>query len=111
MPQSGDAAGEAPANLYATVHDARTKWQAAPEVPRVLQQDLAARYHQAIGRLVGTVAAPLSGLVTALNNLPAGLARQLQAIVDQGLIGGGAAAAPAAEAAEAPTSTETPTED
>ena len=64
-----------------------------------------------IGRLVGTVAAPLSGLVTALNNLPAGLARQLQAIVDQGLIGGGAAAAPAAEAAEAPTSTETPTED
>ncbi|WP_028061988.1 50S ribosomal protein L10 [Solirubrobacter soli] len=65
-----------------------------------------------IGRLVGTVAAPLSGLVTALNNLPAGLARQLQAIADQGLIGGGAAAAaPAAEVAEAPTSTETPTED
>jgi len=68
-----------------------------------------------IGRLVGTVAAPLSGLVTALNNLPAGLARQLQAIADQGLIGGGAAApaaaAPAAEATEEPTSTETPTED
>ena len=64
-----------------------------------------------IGRLVGTVAAPLSGLVTALNNLPAGLARQLQAIADQGLIGGGAAAAPAADVAEAPTSTETPTED
>ena len=67
-----------------------------------------------IGRLVGTVAAPLSGLVTALNNLPAGLARQLQAIADQGLIGGGAAApaaaAPAAEATE-DTSTETPTED
>jgi large subunit ribosomal protein L10 len=67
-----------------------------------------------IGRLVGTVAAPLSGLVTALNNLPAGLARQLQAIADQGLVGGGAAApaeaAPAAEATE-PTSTETPTED
>ena len=68
-----------------------------------------------IGRLVGTVAAPLSGLVTALSNLPAGLARQLQAIADQGLIGGGAAApaaaAPAAEATEEPTSTETPTED
>jgi large subunit ribosomal protein L10 len=54
-----------------------------------------------IGRLVGTVAAPLSGLVTALNNLPAGLARQLQAIADQGLIGGGAAAAAPADAAPA----------
>ena len=56
-----------------------------------------------IGRLVGTVAAPLSGLVTALNNLPAGLARQLQQIHDKGLIGGGAPAAS--------PSTETPTED
>ena len=35
------------------------------------------------------IASPLSGLVTALNNLPAGLARQLQAIADQGLVGGG----------------------
>ncbi len=65
-----------------------------------------------IGRLVGLIASPLSGLATALNNLPAGLARQLQAIADQGLIGGTAApaeAAPAAEATES-TSTETPTE-
>ena len=74
-----------------------------------------------IGRLVGLIASPLSGLVTALNNLPAGLARQLQAIADQGLVGGGAAApapapAPAAPAEAAPaaeatedTSTETPT--
>ncbi len=50
------------------------------------------------------IASPLSGLVTALNNLPAGLARQLQQIVDQGLLGG--APAPAA-----PTETDTPTED
>ena len=67
-----------------------------------------------IGRLVGMVAAPLSGLVTALNNLPAGLARQLQQIADQGLIGGGAAApapAPDAAAPEAPTETDTPTEE
>jgi len=67
-----------------------------------------------IGRLVGLIASPLSGLVTALNNLPAGLARQLQAIADQGLVGGAAAApAAAAPAAEptADTSTETPTED
>jgi large subunit ribosomal protein L10 len=65
-----------------------------------------------IGRLVGLIASPLSGLATVLNNLPAGLARQLQAIADQGLIGGSAApaeAAPAAEATETP-STETPTE-
>ena len=65
-----------------------------------------------IGRLVGLIASPISGLATALNNLPAGLARQLQAIADQGLIGGTPApaeAAPAAEATES-TSTETPTE-
>jgi large subunit ribosomal protein L10 len=57
-----------------------------------------------IGRLVGMIASPLSGLATALNNLPAGLARQLQQIHDKGLIGGGAAPAET-------TSTETPTED
>jgi large subunit ribosomal protein L10 len=57
-----------------------------------------------VGRLVGLIASPLSGLATALNNLPAGLARQLQQIHDKGLIGGGAAAA-------ASTSTENPTED
>jgi large subunit ribosomal protein L10 len=45
-----------------------------------------------VGRLVGMIASPLSGLVTALNNLPAGLARQLQQIADQGLLGGGAPA-------------------
>jgi large subunit ribosomal protein L10 len=65
-----------------------------------------------VGRLVGLIASPLSGLATALNNLPAGLARQLQQIVDQGLLDGGAAApAPAADAAEASASTETPTEE
>jgi large subunit ribosomal protein L10 len=57
-------------------------------------------------RLVGMVASPISGLVNALNNLPAGLARQLQQIVDDGLLGGGAA-----PAAEEPTSNDTPTED
>jgi large subunit ribosomal protein L10 len=55
-----------------------------------------------IGRLVGMVASPLSGLATALNNLPAGLARQLQQIADKGLLGG----APAAS-----TSNESPTEE
>ena len=36
-----------------------------------------------IGRLVGMIASPLTGLATALNNLPAGLARQLQQIAEQ----------------------------
>ncbi len=82
------------------------------------------------GRLVGMVASPLTGLAAALGGLIGGLARQLQAIADQGLVGGAAPAPepaaaaepePAAEepAAEAPaeepttdeSSTETPTEE
>src|SRR5947209_5042986 len=60
-----------------------------------------------IAQLVGTVAAPISGLVRTLNALIAGLAIQLQGIADQGLVGGGAPAAEAqaaapADAAEAP---------
>jgi hypothetical protein len=42
----------APANLYQTVHDARTRWSQAPELPRTVQQELAARYHQSVGRIV-----------------------------------------------------------
>jgi large subunit ribosomal protein L10 len=53
------------------------------------------------GRLVGMVASPLTGLATSLNGLVGGLARQLQAMVEQGLVGGSDAPAPAAEA-EAP---------
>ena len=53
------------------------------------------------GRLVGMVASPLTGLVTSLGGLIGGLARQLGQIAEQGLVGGGAAPAPAAEA-EAP---------
>jgi large subunit ribosomal protein L10 len=57
------------------------------------------------GRLVGMVASPLTGLVTSLGGLVGGLARQLQQMADQGLVGG--AAAPAAEA-EAPAEPEAP---
>jgi large subunit ribosomal protein L10 len=42
------------------------------------------------GRLVGMVAFPLSGLAGALGNLVGGLARQLQQISEQNLIGGAA---------------------
>jgi large subunit ribosomal protein L10 len=38
-------------------------------------------------QFVGTIASPLSGLVRGLNGLLAGLAVQLQAIADQGLVG------------------------
>jgi len=48
------------------------------------------------GQLVGTIAAPLSGLVRTLNALIAGLAVQLQQMAEQGLVTG---AAPAPEAA------------
>lgn len=52
-------------------------------------------------QLVGTIAAPLSGLVRTLNALIAGVAIQLQAIADQGLVSGTPAAPPAGDAAEA----------
>ena len=41
-----------PEHLYKTIQDARTRWQQAPELPRGLQQDLAARYYETLGRLV-----------------------------------------------------------
>jgi large subunit ribosomal protein L10 len=50
-------------------------------------------------QLVGTIAAPLAGLARGLNALIAGVAIQLQAIADQGLVSG---EAPAAEAAPEP---------
>jgi large subunit ribosomal protein L10 len=64
------------------------------------------------GQLVGTIAAPLSGLVRTLNALIAGVAIQLQAIADQGLVGGEAPAPAEAETpapAPAPAEAETPT--
>ncbi len=45
------------------------------------------------GQLVGTIAAPLSGLVRTLNALIAGLASQLQQVAEQGLVSGEAPAA------------------
>jgi large subunit ribosomal protein L10 len=61
------------------------------------------------GQLVGTVAAPLTGLVRGLNALVGGLAIQLQAMVDQGLVGGDApAAAEVPAAAEEPAAAEKP---
>ena len=58
------------------------------------------------GRLVGMVASPLTGLASALNGLIGGLARQLQQMADQGLVGGDAPAPAAAE--ETPAEQEPP---
>jgi large subunit ribosomal protein L10 len=53
------------------------------------------------GRLVGMVASPLTGLASAMGGLIGGLARQLQAMADQGLVGGEAApATPAVESGD-----------
>jgi large subunit ribosomal protein L10 len=53
------------------------------------------------GRLVGMVASPITGLASAMGGLIGGLARQLQQLADQGLVGGDAPApAPAPEQTE-----------
>ena len=50
------SAPEAPAGppegLVEKVQQARAKWQQAPELPRTVQQELAAGYHQALGKVV-----------------------------------------------------------
>jgi len=52
------------------------------------------------GQLVGITASPLTGLVTSLNNMIAGLGRQLSQIAEQGLVTGEAPAAEEKPAAE-----------
>jgi hypothetical protein len=59
-PYEGAPSGP-PEQLHQTVQDARLRWQQAPELPRGLQQDLAARYHQALGRLVAAWPAAFAG--------------------------------------------------
>jgi len=61
------------------------------------------------GRLVGMVASPLTGLASALGGLIGGLARQLQAIADEDLVGGGTPAV--AEATETPADAPEPEPD
>jgi len=42
----------APDQLSATMQAARTRWQQAPQLPPGMQQDLAAKYHEVLGKLV-----------------------------------------------------------
>jgi large subunit ribosomal protein L10 len=62
-------------------------------------------------QLVGAIASPLSGLVRTLNALISGLAIQLGAIADQGLVGGSAAeSAPVDAAPDSATDADTASE-
>ena len=61
VPADEADAREAPDGLDAAVQDARARWQQAPELPRQMQQELAARYQQALGRLVGACPGAFSG--------------------------------------------------
>lgn len=54
LPAAGAESASAPDHLLATVQDARARWQQAPELARHIQQELAARYFQALGQLVAT---------------------------------------------------------
>jgi large subunit ribosomal protein L10 len=60
------------------------------------------------GRLVGMVASPLTGLASAMGGLIGGLARQLQQMADQGLVGGDAPAPAAAAEPEPEAEAATP---
>ena len=60
------------------------------------------------GRLVGMVASPITGLASAMGGLIGGLARQLQQMADQGLVGGDAPAAAADTPAQEPAPSEEP---
>lgn len=51
-PADAPADAAVPDNLHGIVADARARWSQAPELPRYVQQELAARYHQAVGVLV-----------------------------------------------------------
>jgi large subunit ribosomal protein L10 len=63
------------------------------------------------GQLVGVIASPITGLVRGLNALIAGVAIQLQKIVDEGLLPEGEAPAAEAEEAEAPAEEEAAAEE
>jgi hypothetical protein len=61
LPADPSAPGAAPDQLAAAVQSARTRWQQAPELPRAVQQDLAARYHEALSHIVAAWPAAFTG--------------------------------------------------
>jgi hypothetical protein len=57
----GSAAEPPTGDLYATIQAARQKWSQAPELPRAVQEELAVRYHQALGKVVAAWPAAFGG--------------------------------------------------
>lgn len=62
-------------------------------------------------QFAGIVASPITGLVRGLGSMVQGLALQLQAIADQGLVTGEAPAAPAEDSPDETPAEKTPTQD
>jgi hypothetical protein len=58
---ASDGKGAAPDGLLDRVQQARAKWQQAPELPRTVQQELAASYHQALGKIVAAWPSAFAG--------------------------------------------------
>ena len=61
LPVEADTPGPPPDGLSVVVQNARGRWQAAPELPRHVQQELAVRYHGALARLVQVWPAAFGG--------------------------------------------------
>jgi hypothetical protein len=95
---ASDGAGprDMPDGLYEVIKSARERWQQAPELPRHMQMDLAARYHQALGRLVGAWPAAFSGTDLDPQTTQKRM-EKLVAKVEECLNGSGSAGAPARE--------------
>ena len=89
---------DAPDGLVDKVHEARARWQAAPELPRTVQQDLAASYHQALGRIVAAWPTAFAG--TDLD--PANTRKRMEKLLAriEGLVKTQSAAPPPASPAE-----------
>jgi hypothetical protein len=61
LSQDGSGESTPPDGLFTVIQQARARWQQAPELPRQMQQDLAVRFHEALGRLMATWPAAFSG--------------------------------------------------
>ena len=61
LSQDGSADAAPPDGLFTVIQQARARWQQAPELPRQMQQDLAVRFHEALGRLMAAWPAAFSG--------------------------------------------------
>jgi hypothetical protein len=92
----GPGKGQTPDGLYEVIKSARERWQQAPELPRHMQMDLAARYYEALGRLVGAWPAAFRGTDLDPETTRKRM-EKLVAKVEECLNGSGGTGAPARE--------------